>query len=699
MKNLFTIFTILFLFAFSIHTGAQWQQTNGPHGGFITCAANNETEIYVGTQYGGVFRSTNQGDNWAARNNGLKNYEINCIALDGDELYVGTRLGGLDGIAHSSDDGMTWETYPNLWTSYESSCIAASGNDIYVGTAGGGNFFSHDGGQSWSSSNAGIQPSSSYSTSQILILENKVLTIINGKLYESFDGGFTCNLLDNGFATGTYISKVSMVGANLFAATTAGLYTSTDAGLAWVAMSANLPAMPYGMSMSAAENSIYVGGALDGSILFSNNNGNDWTTLNTDWGTGVSSFFALSDGELLIQAGNYSVDYAIFDSPKLHYTNNNGSTWTDVTNEITSTWCMTMTDHGDDIYVGTIFTGMYKTSDEGDTWELTATPDHWVSFSALATFDNTILASGDGGILRSLDNGDTWTVCNQGLPSTGLLGFAQVGADIFAASPMGVVISTDDGQTWSDSSNGITEDYILDILAVDNVLYAVTQTGIYTSVNFGNSWININNDLPSDFTNIYHISNMGDVLIVAGGNSGTLHKSTNGGANWTSMNFDEYGWPSSFAVHDEVLFVSAIGNVTSPGVFMTNDLGETWTNVSDGLDNNQVWDVIVHNDWAFACTKGSGVYKRPISDFTPQNISDQTQTNISIYPNPASDNITINIPSHLIGSDAVITNELGQEVQLIGNITTTNFQVDCSTLESGFYVVKIGDEKVKLVVH
>ena len=664
----------------------------------MTCYANNNDEIYVGTQYGGVFRSINNGDNWTARNNGLKSYEINCLAIDGDELYAGTRLGGSDGVYHSSDDGITWTNFPYLWTSYESSCIAASGDNVYVGTAGGGNFFSHDGGLTWASSISGIIPSQGYTTTQILILENRVLTIVNGGLYESLDGALTYTLLNDGFAEGSYCSQIALVGANLFATTTNGFYTSTDGGNSWLEFNTGLPDMPYGMAMTATESYIYLVGAPNGDVLFSNSNGSNWETLNTDWGTGMTSFYAFSDGKLLIQSGNYSVDYTIFDSLQLHYSGDNGNTWTDVTNEITSTWCLSMTSHGNDIYVGTLFTGMYKTSDEGDNWEESPTPDYWVTLATLATLDNTILASGDGGVVRSVDNGETWTVCNQGLQAIGISNFAQVGTDIFAANWLEVVVSTDDGQTWSSSNTGLEGQNVADIIAIDNILYVASPTGVYKSVNFGNSWSLISIDLPSDLS-INKIGHIGDVLFVADGNSGTMYKSINGGVSWSSMNFDTYGAPSSFAVHEDILFVSVIANINGSGVFMTDDLGETWTNVSDGLDNNQVWDVIVHDDWAFACTKGSGVYKRPISDFTPQNILDQTQTNISIYPNPASDNITINIPSHLIGSDAVITNELGQEVQLIGNITTTNFQVDCSTLESGFYVVKIGDEKVKLVVH
>jgi photosystem II stability/assembly factor-like uncharacterized protein len=697
MKSISTLCILIVMIGHAFFSNAQWQQTNGPHGGYVSCYANNDDEIYVGTQFGGVFRSTNNGGNWTARNNGLKSYDINCIALDNANLYVGTRLGGFDGVYHSIDDGATWETYPNLWTSYECSCIAASGDNIFVGTAGGGNFFSHDAGLTWASSLNGIEPYQYYSTTQILILEDKVLTVINGRLYESLDGMHTYTEVTNGFAAGASVMQIAAAGPMLYATTFNGFYTSTDGGNFWVDISAQLPETSYNMGMTTAESFIYITGGSSGTPYFSSNNGYDWLPVNTDWSTGMNSFYALANGKLLIQSGYYSVDYTVFDAPQLHYSGDNGNTWTDVSNEITSTWCLSMTAHGNDVYVGTQFAGIYKTSDGGDSWEVAATPDYWVSFGTLGTFGNTILASGDGGILRSVDSGETWTVCNQGLLSLGVGNFAQVGTDIFAANSLAVMVSTDDGQTWSVSNNGMEGQNVSDIIAIDNILYAVSHTGVYKSVNFGNSWSLISIDLPSDLS-FYKIGHIGDVLFVASGNSSSMYKSTDGGVSWTSMDLDTDGVPSAFAFHENMLLVSVITNVTGSGVFMTSDLGETWTDVSEGLDNNQVWDIIVNNGWAYVCTKGSGVYKRQISDFIPQNVASRTQTDISIYPNPTNDRITLSIPSRLIGNEAMITNELGQQVMSIGNITSTNFQVECNSLAPGYYIVRIGSEKVKFVI-
>lgn len=44
---------------------AQWVQTNGPCGGFVSCFAISGTNLFAGTN-GGVFLSTNNGTSWTA---------------------------------------------------------------------------------------------------------------------------------------------------------------------------------------------------------------------------------------------------------------------------------------------------------------------------------------------------------------------------------------------------------------------------------------------------------------------------------------------------------------------------------------------------------------------------------------------------------------------------------------------------------
>jgi ligand-binding sensor domain-containing protein len=51
--------------------------------------------LYAGTN-GGVFKSTDDGNNWSAVNTGLSNTSIRALAVDGNNtLYAGTDGGGV----------------------------------------------------------------------------------------------------------------------------------------------------------------------------------------------------------------------------------------------------------------------------------------------------------------------------------------------------------------------------------------------------------------------------------------------------------------------------------------------------------------------------------------------------------------------------------------------------------------------------
>ena len=98
---------LLFILSFASLTmiaNAQWQQTNGPCGGYINCLAISGTNIFAGTN-GGVILSTNNGSSWSAVNTGLPpNTSVWSLAISGTIIFAGT----LDGVFLSTDNGSSW---------------------------------------------------------------------------------------------------------------------------------------------------------------------------------------------------------------------------------------------------------------------------------------------------------------------------------------------------------------------------------------------------------------------------------------------------------------------------------------------------------------------------------------------------------------------------------------------------------------
>jgi hypothetical protein len=92
------------------------------------------------------------------------------------------------------------------------------------------------------------------------------------------------------------------------------------------------------------------------------------------------------------------------------------------------------------------------------------------------------------------------------------------------------------------------------------------------------------------------------------------------------------------------------------------------------------------------------VYSRSnILDLLAQNVSEELNSIVKIFPNPASTNITIQVNESDLGSQVFIFNAIGQEV-LSERITSTSQLLDIEKLTEGFYFLKLEGSVVRLQV-
>src|SRR6266436_4364546 len=83
-----------------------WAQTNGPQGGDgIALATNPSGHMFVGTQGGGVFRSTDNGATWIGVSNGMTDTNVRALAINSaSDIFAGT----FSGVFRSTDNGDSW---------------------------------------------------------------------------------------------------------------------------------------------------------------------------------------------------------------------------------------------------------------------------------------------------------------------------------------------------------------------------------------------------------------------------------------------------------------------------------------------------------------------------------------------------------------------------------------------------------------
>ncbi len=123
-----------------------------PHRYLRVIAVNQAQHIFLGTQDGGIFRSTDLGVSWASISRNLPNDSIRGIVPIGQDIVVATGKG----IFQWKHDQQEWiEMNEGLTRLAVQSLTIAGTGDWYVGTSSGA-FRSDDGGAHWTNISQGF---------------------------------------------------------------------------------------------------------------------------------------------------------------------------------------------------------------------------------------------------------------------------------------------------------------------------------------------------------------------------------------------------------------------------------------------------------------------------------------------------------------------------------------------------------------
>lgn|GEM_PF-3183124 len=111
------------------------------------------------------------------------------------------------------------------------------------------------------------------------------------------------------------------------------------------------------------------------------------------------------------------------------------------------------------------------------------------------------------------------------------------------------------------------------------------------------------------------------------------------------------------------------------------------------LDSFHVCPLLNHfNDIRVVADTAWAVYHNP-PPVLPAGINTMSVANImKIYPNPADDQVTVELPGNIIATLSVF-NAIGQEVPVPVLRRNNVYQLDIKSLQAGVYLMRINDEK------
>ncbi len=440
---------------------------------------NSNTDFYVGTSDGKIYRSTNTGDTWSEVNLGsatlFSRVELGFTADDENFIIA---LGQFGNIIKSVDGGSTWTTVTSP-PQYDSQggynmTVAVSPTDkdrIIIGGVNG--WRSADGGTTWENYLNGY-----WETGQPYFYvhsDHHVMKFIPG-------GSDTLLVGNDG---GVFYGDISADDA--FQDITEGLYITQY----------------YGLGSLRTNRNVIIAGAQD----------NDATYIN---GNNIIGILPGSDGfDGMIDYADPNIAYASITGGATSKTTDGWQTAEDVNIPgFSSNWEVPMAMHPTN--PSTLFYGgnkLMKTTDKATTWsELYSVPGQFNTIMELAVApsdgDNIVFAVSNGELKRTTDGGQNWTDIIGSLPTTSpISGIAihSTNPDTIYVSYSGFAVSTkvykttDAGATWENISYNLPNipvNHIAYAAGTNDDVYIATDLGVYVNSAGANTWTFYNTNLP-----------------------------------------------------------------------------------------------------------------------------------------------------------------------------------------------------------
>jgi photosystem II stability/assembly factor-like uncharacterized protein len=573
----------------------QWQEAGtGLYGAYISALAVDPTsnDVYAGAWYHGMYRSTDNGSNWSASNNGLY-CQLTAITISGNNIYAGTNVCG---VFLSSDNGNNWAPISNGLSGEGLfiKSLAISGSNIYAGTYGGGIYLSTDNGSSWTAMNNGLT-GEGLKINSIAISEGSLFVGTMNGVYMSVNNGNTWVEKNNGISG--YDLQVSSIAASssyIFAGTngTGGVLRSNDDGDTWITVTSDFPGGCPVLSIN--ENKLIA--TSSAGLIMSTNNGNDWTIISNGLpGVGINAI-ALHLNDIFIAT-----------TGGIYLSTINGNSWTAINNGLPKIYVNAIF-FGENRYFAGTDCGVFLSADFSNNW---SPVNNGIPVSTVNTvvYNGSYLFAGyrGMGIYSSMDNGNSWTWANNGISNYMVTTMESAGSFVIAGTWDGIFVSNDNGQSWTSKNNGLTNTSITDFVINSGHIFVSTEGGVFKSTNNGELWTDASNGMTGN--NVRTLAIKGSNIFAGTLNSG-VYLSSDNGTTWTPIN---YGLTSS-SIYSIVVIEGTLIAGTENGVFISKNDGALWTMANDGLPYMSVTTLATDGTNILAGTF-KGIWKRSFSDF------------------------------------------------------------------------------------
>ena len=623
----------------SFNQGAEWFPTASEIAEPVLSVATDPTipwKAYVGTNGGGVYRSTTNGLTWEPVNSGLDVPFVFTVSVDranGDNLYAGS----VDRIFKSSDGGASWSSASaGLAAGFVQELIVDDDEPtrLFAFVAGTGIYRSSDGGLHWEASSVGapfqrdvpleaseVTPDKHFAGADVL---GVMASADGGDSYGASSDGMT--LFVRGLAISTRQPDLMYAGS-----LGGGIFRSLDGAANWAHKGLD-DRNVFNVAIHPSNDAIAYGATSLG-VVKTIDRGETWIEL----GQKASVIFTI-----VVDESDRNTVYIGSSAGNVFRSRDAGLTWTRTSRGLPAANILAL---AQDPRNGTLYaagerSGVYKSVDDATVW--TPTDSSVIgAFQILSLAvdgrDGTVFAAaGDNGVYRSTDGGASWQSSSAGFggevashlaidPSTGALYASALNQP---GNSFALGVSLDGGASWMNRSAGLpgsVESVTLDPYNAGR-LYAATSEGVYRSEDAGASWQPANAGLETTRVT---------AVLVAIGNSATLYAATEGsgvfrsldsGATWVQRSLNFSGVDASSLENGANLGTVYLGSLTN-GFFRSIDYGNAWLGgIEPELAEPIVTFLAIHPlspDVVYAAASGVGLLKTTNGGITWEVIGEE----------------------------------------------------------------------------
>ncbi|MBT3588370.1 MAG: T9SS type A sorting domain-containing protein [Flavobacteriaceae bacterium] len=702
-----------------------WNQTTAwsPGVGRITglaVDATNSDHIIVGAETGGVWRTIDAGATWAPMGDYFSNLRVYAVAIDpqDSDIYFFGSNGGF--MYKSLDAGATWTEFADLTsTNVNKILIHPTDSDIiFASYENSGLKVTTDGGANWTS------PTSDNRSYDVEFKpgDPSVVYASGNGVHKSIDGGATFTTI-GGFSSNPKMMGVSADDDTIVYVVEAsggsfsGLYKSIDSGDSFTELDhTDSNYFGYNIDQSGGQaprdmditvspinvDEVHIAGVLtyrsmDGGVSFEQSS--EWIPGNAE-SMGIGYCHA-------------DVDILVFDGSTLYVGSDGGIFKTeDSTNLIAGYYT--------DITRGLGINQLYKigvsqtadvvisggSQDNGTAcYKSTYGWRDWIGADGMETFidkDNSDRMYGTsqfGQLYRSFDSGLSLTGITE--PGSGqgnwVTPWEQDPVEL-NTSYLGystVYKSTSGGNSWNPASQNLGGN--LDQLKIaqnnNQVLYASRGSILYKTEDAGaTNWV----QLPTPGGGIRSIAihpTDPDMVAVATSSGNKVFVSLDGGATWINYKFNLPNFSSLAVVWDDNgedgLYLGM-----DYGLFYIDNTFTEWQPYNTNLPNVIINELEINSvdGKIYAGTYGRGFWASPIVPHILNTESFLTSEDVQLYPNPATDKITLNFNKGA-EADFSVFDVLGKLVIYQPNVSISqSHTIDVSKLNNGVYFVRINSD-------